>query len=166
MSTHDQERSHERHHRDRQIHEVSHDPYRERHRPPEPAVCPECGVVYQHGAYHWSPRPPGAQEHRCPACRRVTDRFPAGFITLEGEFLAEHREEILQLVRNEAEHARAEHPLERLIEIADQDGKTLITTTDVHLPRRIGDALHAAYRGQLDVQYARDDYQVRVHWHR
>ena len=166
MSSHDEPRSRERHHQDRQIHEVTHDPYKARFRPKEPAVCPTCGVVYQNGSYHWIARPAGAHEHVCPACQRAADRFPAGYVTLAGTFLAEHHKEILQLVHNEETRARNEHPLERIIEIVEDDGKTLITTTDLHLPRRIGDAIHKAYQGTLDTQYARDQYQVRVNWQR
>jgi hypothetical protein len=46
------------------------------------------------------------------------------------------------------------------------DTKTVIQTTDVHLARRLGDAVHHAYQGELDIQYARDDYVVRVYWTR
>lgn len=166
MSTHDRIRSHERHHLDRQIEEVVHDPYKERHRPPEPAVCPSCGVVYEHGAYHWKPRPAGGQEHACPACRRIADRYPAGYLTLEGKFFEEHREEIMHLLHNEESRARSEHPLERIMEIRQEDNRTLVTTTDVHLPRRMGDALSKAYRGELQTKYAPDEYQVRVYWQR
>jgi hypothetical protein len=166
MSTQDPGRGHERRRHDRQIEEVVHDAYRERQRPPEPAVCPTCGVVYEHGAYHWKPRPAGATEHPCPACRRAADKYPAGYLTLEGEFFRAHRDEILRLVHNEAARARGEHPLERIIGIEEQDGATVITTTDLHLPRRIGDALHHAYRGESQIRYAPDEYLVRVSWRR
>jgi hypothetical protein len=166
MSTHEPVRSHARQRRDRQIEEVVHDTYRERHRPSEPAVCPTCNVVYEHGAYHWRPRPDGAQEHACPACRRIADKYPAGYLTLDGEFLRAHRDEIMGLVHNEAARARGEHPLERIMAIEEQGGKTVITTTDVHLPRRIGDALHHAYRGESETKYSPDEYLVRVSWRR
>ncbi|HZR03817.1 MAG TPA: BCAM0308 family protein [Burkholderiales bacterium] len=166
MNAAENRRGHERHRQDRQIEDVVHDAYRERYHPPEPAVCPTCAVVYEHGAYHWKPRPEGAQEHVCPACRRIADRYPAGYLTLEGEFFRAHRDEIMGLVHNEAARAQAEHPLERIIGIEEQDGRAVITTTDVHLPRRIGDALHRAYRGESETKYARDEYQVRVRWSR
>lgn len=159
-------RGHEHHRQDRQIEDVVHDPYRQRHQPAGVAACPACGVVYEHGAYHWKPRPAGAHEHTCPACRRIADRFPAGYLTLEGEFFLTHRDEIMRLVHNEAARARGEHPLERIIDIDEQSDRTSITTTDVHLPRRIADALHRAFRGESQTKYARDDYQVRVHWMR
>ena len=166
MSSHDRVRSHERHHRDRQIQETVHDPYQERHKPAEPAVCPNCAVVFEHGRWQWLPRPAAAQEHLCPACRRVHDAYPAGYVTLSGGFLDEHRTELMQLVHNEETRAKQEHPLERIMQVAQDGGNTLVTTTDVHLARRIGEALHHAYQGDLDIKYSKDEYLVRVSWSR
>lgn len=39
---------------------------------------------------------------------------------------------MLHLIKNEAEKAKVEHPLKRLIKIEDEDGGILITTTDIH----------------------------------
>lgn len=159
-------RGHERHRLDRQIEETVHDPYKERHKPPEPAVCPSCGVVFEHGRWHWKARPSMAQEHLCPACRRTKDQYPAGYVTLEGDFLRERHDELLHLVRNEEKRAKDEHPLERIIDIRQEGDKTVVTTTEVHLARRIGDALHHAYQGNLDIKYSPDEYLVRVYWSR
>ena len=159
-------RGHERHRLDRQIEETVHDPYKERHKPPEPAVCPTCGVVFEHGRWHWKARPASAQEHLCPACRRVKDEYPAGYVSLEGDFLREHRDELLHLVRNEEKRAKEEHPLERIIDVRQDGDKTVVTTTELHLARRIGDALHHAYQGTLEIKYSPDEYLVRVYWSR
>lgn len=35
-----------------------------------------------------------------------------------------------------------------------------------HLPRRIADALHHAYKGELDIHYDEEGYFVRVNWKR
>ena len=75
----------------------------------------------------------GASEHLCPACHRIKDKYPAGHVTLEGKFLAEHRDEIMQLVHNEEARAKAEHPMERIMAIEQDGGKTVMTTTDLHL---------------------------------
>jgi hypothetical protein len=166
MTNPENPRGHERHRGDRQIEEVVHDPYKERHKPPEPALCPSCGVVFEHGRWHWKARPANAQEHLCPACRRVKDRYPAGYVSLEGSFLQEHRDELLHLVRNEEKRAKDEHPLERIMDIRQDGDKTLVTTTEVHLARRIGDALHHAYQGNLQIKYSPDEYLVRVYWSR
>ena len=166
MGTHDKIRSRVRGHSDRTIEEVVHDPYKARYKPKGVAVCPSCGVVYEHGHWHWKPRPAEAEEHMCPACLRTKENYPAGYVTLEGAFLRDHSEEILHLIRNEEKRAKAEHPQERIMAIEQEDGKTVVTTTELHLARRIGEALHHAYQGSLEVKYGPDDYLVRVFWKR
>lgn len=166
MGTHDRIRSRERVHRDRQIEEYVHDPYRERYKPSEPSACPSCSAVFEQGRWQWKARPANANEHICPACHRIRDQFPAGYVTLVGSFFEGHKETILQLMRNEEERAKAEHPLERIIDIQTQDAKTIVRTTDLHLARRLGDAVHSAYQGELEVKYSPDEYLVRVYWSR
>lgn len=41
-----------------------------------------------------------------------------------------------------------------------------VSTTDIHLPQRMGEALRSAYQGDLEVGYAADEYGVRVTWRR
>ena len=159
MSGH--ERSHDRTRLDRQIGD---DPYRERYKPREPAVCPTCGVVYEQGRWHWQSRPANAHEHTCPACHRIHDRVPAGYVTLTGPFFAAHREEIVQLIRNEEQRAKAEHPMERIMDLQAEGAQTVVHTTGTHLAKRLGDALHHAYHGELETKYAPEEYLVRVYW--
>jgi hypothetical protein len=80
--------------------------------------------------------------------------------------LVDHREELLGLAHNEEAKAKAEHPLSRIITIAEEDGTTLISTTDTHLPRRIGEALRHAYHGELNLHYNKDEEFIRVTWAR
>jgi hypothetical protein len=47
--------------------------------------CPQCGTVYQEGRWQWSARE-GVIEELCAACRRIKDKFPAGVVTLRGDF--------------------------------------------------------------------------------
>jgi hypothetical protein len=51
----------------------------------------------------------------CPACQRIEDNFPAGYVTIKGAFLAEHRDEIINVVMARAERARLAHRLQRII---------------------------------------------------
>jgi hypothetical protein len=122
--------------------------------------------VFHKGRWTWGEKPAEAHVETCPACHRVHDKYPAGFLTISGGFFPEHKEEILHAARNEEAKAKAEHPLRRIIGIEDKDGGVVITTTDTHLPRRIGEALHHAYHGTLHVQYGEDDKLVRVTWER
>ena len=69
-------------------------------------------------------------------------------------------------VRKEEQREAADHPLQRIMDIMERGGVITVTTTDVHLARRIGEALHHAYQGKLDIKYSQDEYVVRVTWER
>lgn len=155
--------------RDRMAEEHVANPYRARGKWPEPTTCPECGALFHHGRWQWGEAgeaAPGAEHHLCPACQRMRDRVPAGQLTLSGEFFTAHRAEILNLIHNAEAAARAEHPLERIMDIEDEEDRTVITVTDVHLVHGIGEALHHAYQGELDSQYTDEDTLLRVFWSR
>ncbi len=152
--------------RDRMLQDGRHDPYRSRGKYPEPTVCGGCSAVYQGGRWAWVPAPPGARVATCPACQRVADRNPAGRVELRGGFFPSHREEILNLVRNTAESERAERPMERLMGVEEEAGGAVVTTTGVHLARRIGEQLARSYQGSLDLRYGNGESSVRVAWER
>ena len=153
---------------DRLIKEKVHDPYMTRSKPIEPTVCPECGVVFTSGRWQWlTGAPDGAHQERCPACHRIHDKVPAGFLTLSGEFFDEHRDEIMHLVHNKVEEQKAQHPMNRLMNVEGQEaGGVVITFTDVHLPRGVGTAIKHAYEGDLDIHYTKESDIVRVYWQR
>ena len=94
----------------------------------------------------------------CPGCGAV----------FAGGFLAAHRDEIVALVRNTEARERSTHPLQRIMSIGDgeTDGELVVTTTDLHLPRRIGHALIDAFKGDLRTHYDEAGYFMRVDWRR
>lgn len=143
-----------------------HDPYKLRGKLPEPAVCGKCGALYHAGRWQWGERPVGAAEVTCPACHRTQDRFPAGFVHVGGEFFKARRDELLALLHHHEEKEKAEHPLARIMAIEDESGGILVTTTDIHLARDLGEALHHAYQGELEYFYSESENLLRVHWHR
>jgi hypothetical protein len=102
----------------------------------------------------------------CPACRRIADHCPAGYVEIIGPFFANHRVEILNLIRNVEKQEKHEHPLERIIAITPDQEPLLVTTTGLHLARRIGEALARAYKGDLSFRYADDETSIRVYWQR
>ena len=159
-------RQRQRRHIDRSFDALKHDPYLERGKPRGPAVCPDCGAVFRRGRWQWGEAAERAQPHRCAACRRVRERDPAGSVRLSGPFFAEHRDEVLALVRSQENREKRAHPLQRIIALREARGTLEVTTTDIHIARRIGDALCSAYRGKLDVRYSPDEYRVRVNWSR
>jgi hypothetical protein len=142
------------------------DPYELSSKLAEPTACPQCGANYRDGRWQWGPPTTAAQAQLCAACRRINDRQPAGVLTLGGGFVAAKKAEMIQLARHQETAERAEHPLNRIIAIDEQDDGLVITTTDIHLPRRIGEALKRAYRGELALAYEEDGYFLRASWRR
>lgn len=151
---------------DRILQERRHDSYRSSGKLPEPTRCPDCGVEYRDGRWQWGSTEGPAHKERCPACHRIHDHFPAGFVAIAGEFLAAHRDEILNLVRNVEAREKDEHPLERIMDCKETGEGLMVTTTDPHLARGIGDALAHAYHGELEYHYKDSDQLLRVHWRR
>lgn len=155
--------------RDQLRQEREHDSYRQQGKPIEPATCPQCGASFHAGRWQWGEKQEHATALLCPACQRIRDDFPAGFVHLGGAFFVEHRLEILSLVQHHTQKERAEHPLARIMAITEEasaGGGVVITTTDLHLARDIGEALHKAYRGELDYHYNDAEKLLRVHWRR
>ncbi len=152
--------------KDRLLREHVHDTYKSRRKPPEPSVCPRCAAVYHDGRWQWASRPAGAHEHVCPACHRAADKYPACYVTLHGPFLAAHKTELVNIARNTETREKADHPLERIIDIEDGEDTPVIATTDPHLARGIGEALHRACGGELDFHYAEESNLLRVSWKR
>jgi len=155
--------------RDQLRQEREHDTYKVQHKPPEPAACPDCGAIYHDGRWQWGAKAANSHAVICPACHRIRDRFPAGFVQIGGPFFANHREEMTSLIRHHEAKARSEHPLSRIIAIEDTgsgDGGLLVTTTDIHLARDIAEALHHAYQGELEFHYNDSEKLLRAHWQR
>ncbi|HLP97248.1 MAG TPA: BCAM0308 family protein [Sideroxyarcus sp.] len=146
------------------LQEEVHDSYKMKGKLHEPTVCPDCGAVFHAGHWQWMAKPEKAHETLCPACHRMHDHFPAGFVSITGEFFAAHEAEILQLIRHLEAKEKANHPLQRIMDIEKTKDGTLVTTTDIHLARGIGDALRHAYQGKLDFHYNPEQNLLRVSW--
>jgi hypothetical protein len=70
----------------------------------------------------------------------IADDYPAGVIRVGGKFAAAHRDELVALVRHVEERERAEHPLKRVMSIADEGAGFAVKTTDGKLAEGIGRA--------------------------
>jgi NMD protein affecting ribosome stability and mRNA decay len=152
--------------KDRLIKEKRHDSYMSMTKLPEPTVCSKCGVVFTNGRWTWKESDKNAHKIICPACRRQADNYPAGRIKLSGMFFQDHKEEILNLIQNIEKQEKQDHPLERIMAIRGNKAVTTVTTTGIHVARRIGEALSRAYKGDYRLNYANEDEQVQVTWHR
>ncbi len=142
------------------------DPYHGAAKPREGTLCPDCGAAFHAGRWQWGVGLTDIHEALCPACRRVRDDYPAGVVELAGGFVLHHKDEILGLARHHEAAEKAEHPLNRIMAVTDTAGGLEIKTTDIHLPRRIGEALRRAYDGELHITHDEEGYFVRVRWER
>jgi len=142
------------------------DTYRSGRKPSGPVQCPRCRAVFRQGRWSWGAAQGVAARRRCPACQRIDEGYPAGYVSLGGEFFRARRGEVLALVRNCEQRESTEHPLERIMKIEDGGAGVTVTTTSPHLARIIGHALKAAFKGSLDQVYNRQDNLLRVRWTR
>lgn len=153
--------------RDRLLREQVHDTYKQRGQLKEPTRCPGCGAVYRKGRWSWTAEvDDDAHETLCSACHRIEDKYPAGEVVLEGGFAMRHKDEILNLVRKTEATENKDHPMNRIIEIRELGEQLLLTTTDTHLPRRIGKAVQAAWKGSLDIHFDAGGHFTRIAWRR
>jgi hypothetical protein len=141
-----------------------HDPYEPRGKP-STTHCTTCGAVFRAGRWHWNAEPAG-EPGTCPACRRIAERMPAGRLSLHGPYVEAHRDELVNIVRHEGKLENAEHPMHRLMDVQAKGDAVEVTTTDIHLPRRIGTALERAHDGELAIDFSEDAYEIRVAWRR
>ena len=146
--------------------DTNHDPYRLKQKYREPTVCKDCRAIFHRGRWQWGDAPEGAHEAVCPACRRVREKLPAGTLTLTGNYLDRHRTEILAIIRHQDELEKSEHPLNRVIDVHENANGIVVTTTDVHLPKRIGAALTKAHQGDIRIRFAEDESAIDVEWWR
>ena len=81
-----------------------HDPYIPKKSWQEPTVCPSCSAVFISG--RWQGTKKSLQEakkkgnihnEKCPACRKIEDRYPLGIVNLSGDFLETHYNDIMSI---------------------------------------------------------------------
>ncbi|HET6421854.1 MAG TPA: BCAM0308 family protein [Geobacteraceae bacterium] len=139
----------------------------------EVSYCRKCGIIYRNKRWYMDEAElervrsdPGATKVVCPSCLRIHDNNPGGIITLSGEYLVRHEEEILDLIKRKEALYRAKNPLSRIMEI-NQDGNVLtIATTEEKLAEKIGRDVYRAHKGDLHYQWSQNESFVRVNWAR
>lgn len=142
------------------------DPYASREKLPDPTVCPTCGAMYRKGRWIWGAAPADSHRTECPACRRIADGYPAGIVRFSGPFAEQHADEISGLARHVEEREKKEHALKRIMALEREADAIVVTTTDEHLARGIGEAVHHAYQGELDYRFSETENVLRVNWKR
>jgi hypothetical protein len=142
------------------------DVYAQKGKLADPTVCGSCGALYRKGRWTWLAAPADAARTTCPACRRIADDYPAGLVTLSGDFVRQHADEIRGLIAHVESREKREHPLKRVIAIEPEGDAFVVKTTNARLARGIGEALEHAYRGELDYRFTESENVLRVVWRR
>lgn len=147
----------------RRVKPIDHD-----HRSPETKsadslVCDDCGVVQHGGRWHWGAPAIGfVHGGRCPACETIRSGIPGGTLRIPMPRV-DSTNEVMQLVRTAATAEREEHPLERLMDVVERGGELVVTTTGIHLARRLATQLQRRFHEKPKVHYSEDD-TVTVVW--
>jgi NMD protein affecting ribosome stability and mRNA decay len=150
------------------------DPYLPRGASKKITVCEACRAVYKKKRWYADPHLYNAAVAIldtvvavCPACLKIRDNFPGGIVTLKGEYVLPHKQELLNLVKNEEARARGFNPLERVMSVKETGyGGIVISTTNEKLAQRIGRAIKKAFHGKVTYQWSHDNKLARVDWER
>jgi hypothetical protein len=150
------------------------DPYLREINYKDPNICPACKAVYHNKRWQFG----DSLEHEiklkgiygkkmCPACRKIKDNYPMGLVFISGNFIDQHKKEILSTVKSEEKRAIDKNPLERImgIEKKNQNHYSIETTTDT-LAQRIGKILYNSYKGEVEYKFSGDQKVLRVFWSR
>jgi len=148
------------------------DPYLPKEGQYEMTMCKKCHAIYHNKRWSFDEALyKKKRDHKktmlslCPACQKIRDRYAEGYVTLKGDYLKEHKQDILNLIKNEEERAKGLNPLERIAEIKDKDNLVEITTTHEKLAQRIGKKVQKACQGDLAIKMTQDRI-TRVMWER
>jgi len=137
------------------------------------AICKDCTAVYHNKKwfldaklYEQKKKLKDINWVTCPACKKTQENVPNGVVTLKGDFLKEHKQEILNLIHNEDTRSKTYNPLKRIMKINEKKGEIEILTTSAKLAQRIGSILFKAYCGEVEYKKHENAKFMRVEWRR
>jgi NMD protein affecting ribosome stability and mRNA decay len=140
---------------------------------PEPALCTSCHAIYRNKRWYLKEQDyktiredATVHETVCPACQKMDQLYPEGVVTLRGDYLWKHEEEILNILRNTENNAMAKNPLERIMNIRPEGDALVIETTEEKLAEHLGRALNKAHQGHLEITWSDNHSLCRVNWER
>lgn len=148
------------------------DPYLPRGASRKISICEGCRAVYMNKRWYaegkvdeTALRNSEAAKIVCPACLKIRDNFPGGIVTLKGDYVLPHKQELMNLIKNEEERARGQNPLERVMSVKENGfGSIVISTTNEKMAQRIGRAVRKAFQGKVTYHWSHDNKLARVDW--
>jgi NMD protein affecting ribosome stability and mRNA decay len=151
----------------------SSDVYAQKEAGKEVSYCRKCGLIYHQKRWVMNQEElervkgdPSAVKITCPACQKMQDNVPGGYLTLSGDYLLKHESEILELIKNTEEKSRNKNPLGRIMEIRQENNVLTILTTEDKIAQKLGRDIYKAHSGELHYQWSHTEKYVRVNWTR
>ena len=90
----------------------------------EASLCTSCQALYQNKRWFFNEELSGklagthkVKEVLCPACRKIEDHYVEGYLTLSGDFLVEHKAELVTLIEKEAGRVAKRSVMDRIIQM-------------------------------------------------
>lgn len=129
-------------------------------------MCPKCGVKLENGKWQW---PTNllleCEKIECPACLRTRINKPAGLLTVSGEFVKNHRTQLLKVLYKDIENRKLVSPLRRLIHFEQLGERMIIMSfTDDQSPLELGKVIVKHFYGKLKIYHNTFKKLVRVNW--
>jgi NMD protein affecting ribosome stability and mRNA decay len=140
----------------------------------EAALCNSCKAIYQNKRWFFDEKlakklvgTTKVKEVTCPTCRKIKDRYSEGILTLSGDFFKEHKDEIVNLLKKEAERVGNRSVVDRVITMTEEaKDRLVVETTTEKLAQHLGRAVYKANKGELNFKWGEMDKLVRVYWSR
>ncbi|MFO0704446.1 MAG: hypothetical protein U0517_00500 [Candidatus Andersenbacteria bacterium] len=135
--------------------------------------CPICRSIFYRKSWHTDPRKYEQISQnldlarKCPACHKTQLDLPEGIVTLSAldTFDKQHREELINLVRNIADRAFRRDPMDRIYKMLDKGNEIVAYTTENQLAVAIGNEVKRALGGDLNIDFSHRDNEIaRVVW--
>jgi hypothetical protein len=89
-----------------------------------------------------------------------------GMIRISGNFLLDHEDEVVNLVKHEGKMAEQKNPGHRVNKIEKVNGGITAEISDHNLALHIGKALVHAYKGKHEYKFLKGEKYVEVLWRR
>lgn len=126
-----------------------------------PAICRQCRAAHFRGRWRWDAAPPDLPPVLCPACERMRDGVAAHVVELCGD-LPPHWGEVKSIVAQVERTEYAERPLERVMKIESDDESLFVSTTGLHVARRLVAALARRFRRGVRLSFG--EGWTRLDW--
>ena len=98
--------------------------------------------------------------------RKPKEIEEGGIIRISGDFLLDHEEDILNLIKHESRLINERNPKARLTKIDKKDGGILAQFSDHNLAMHVGKQLHRAYKGKHSYKFLKQEKFIEVDWRR